>query len=146
MKGLLALLLGLLAALPLLGGDTCGGGGENGVWILPRAGQISQGPSSGPRPINEALTSHVVTDLTHNFVMQASSNMAHIVATLSNPNLGSLGVSVCGSQITLGSSLMQAVGQLPNSRCDLLVIDENYCGYLMSLVFDANRRLTVYVY
>src|SRR5689334_13203910 len=100
MKGLLALLLGLLAALPLLGGDTTGGGGDCGVWILPRAGQISQGPSSGPRPLNEAVASHIVSDLTHSFTMQASSNMSHIVATLSSSNLGTLGVSVVGSQIT----------------------------------------------
>lgn len=149
MKGLIALLLGLLAALPLLGGDTCGGGGENGVWILPNRSQFTSSTGtgiSGVGQLSDARASIQVNDLTHNFVMQASGSVGHIVASLGNANLGVFGVSVCGTQITVSAALMAAIATLPNSRCEMLVIDENYCGYLMTMAYDSNHRLRVYVY
>lgn len=145
LQALLTLLLGLCAALPLLGGDECGGGGENGVWILPRVGAVTRDPNLPARPFSEARAVRTLTELNKDFVFQTSGEAGSLVAVLCEANLGVRGINVCGDRLTVSARDLQLLSATVR-RFDLIVLDENQDGYLLTFLFDGHGGCTVYVF
>lgn len=144
LRSLLAVLLGLCAVLPVLGGEECGGG-EGGVWILPRSSVLT-GTGGRLRQLNLARNHHHFDDISKGVSFEMSSEIGIAVAVLSDPQTNSSQeLSISGHVVQLAGTFLTNLRNSGTMRADILVSDENGNGYLMVLVFDATG-VTVYVF
>lgn len=143
---LLAALLGLFAALPLLGGGGGGGEGAGGVWVLPRCGNILPPIGRNCTPTN-SRASYSIPDVTQDFVMQATNYSGGLVAGMSMSTLGLSGIDVNGSFITVPATLMQQLRVQRLQNFYVLVLDDSCQGYVIEVDFDSTwHSATAYLY
>jgi hypothetical protein len=146
LKSLLAVVLGLCAVLPVLGGDECGGGsGDSGVWILPRSAAIcGYGPSVLSLSLSTARDHHLIADPTKGLGMQVSEEMGTTVGVLTAGSFVRQ-LAVDGHVVRLSSQLLSALRRANVLRAEILVSDGAQNGYVMTIVLDP-RDITVYVF
>ncbi|HLQ38343.1 MAG TPA: hypothetical protein VK348_11100 [Planctomycetota bacterium] len=142
LRSLLALLLGLCAGLPLFGEG--GGGGEGGVWILPRSGPIN----GGPRPRGDARLVYHSSDLSRDLVMRLPDGMDTPICTLFDPVSGAIiGLPTDGNQLRISSAILIGLAREQVRSATILVVDRNNQGLVMQLVFSADfTAVDLYVF
>ncbi|GAB4147414.1 MAG: hypothetical protein Fur0037_15590 [Planctomycetota bacterium] len=140
-RALLALLLGLSAALPVLG-DSVTGGGEGGVWILPRS-TVMTGSGITAR---QARASCKIDDLQKGLVMQMSSEVGVAIAVLTDPASNLVHpLAVNGHDVILDGNLLVGLHNTGVASISVTVVDENGLGYAIDLAFETTGAM-VYVY
>ena len=145
LRSLLAVLLGLCAVLPVLGGDECGGG-EGGVWILPRSSVLSGSNGGRLRQLSLARYHSHTDDLSKGIAMEMSSEIGVAVAVLSDPvTNSSQHLAVSGHRLELEGVFLLELRNAGMQRAEIIVSDENGNGYLMVLVLESGGA-TLYVF
>jgi hypothetical protein len=138
---LLLVLVGLLGAVPMVSAeDIPGGGGDTGVWILPRssylngslgANVISTAPSRGTR----------TTSLDKSFSMRISSEMGSPTAFMTDPLSGLvLPMLVNGRDVTIPASTLQALANASVRLAIGSILDANGRGYYLRITIDLQHR------
>jgi hypothetical protein len=146
---LLAILAGLMVALPAVGDET-GGGGDSGIWILPRASGVG-GPTSCGGGAGTSLAgprAALVLPLLRNPVtMQMPTNMGQPMAALyETPGCARLPLVVSGNRVTLPVSTLKYVRDSVSGLADGWMIDANGCGFLLRVRRAANQEVHVEIF
>lgn len=135
LRGMMALLLGLVAVLPVLGGDTRGGG-ESGVWILPRA--CSMSGTVGDPPLSEARANQTFP-LSGNIQAQLPAEMGPTLVTMVPRGTSELyPLAVVNGSIQIPATLLQSLAAGGIRRADILAADPNNLGLRLALLIDDN--------
>jgi hypothetical protein len=144
LRTLAAVLLGLCAVLPVLGGDECGGG-EGGVWILPRSSVMTNGGGRG-RVLGLARGTKTFPTLLKSIDLQLSGELGAAAAMMSVSETNTtVQLPIIGHVLHLSSAMLQQMSASGVQSADIVVSDENGSGYLMLLVF-GNGGATLYVF
>src|SRR5689334_14836315 len=125
LKALIALWLGLLAAMPLFPEDGGGGGGGGGVWILPGSTAVTDRTGNNSSP-TLARASRTYTDLSKDIALELPPEMTASLATMLIPSTGrQMSLPVNGHTLVLTSSLLTNLVNSGVTEADILVIDTN---------------------
>lgn len=145
-RTLSAVLLGLCASLPLVGGDEENLGGDTGVWILPRSGSVV--PSLGGRhpAVTQARENRRLCDISRGISVQASSEVGLATAVLRDPDTNTCEqLSVQGSIVRLDGTFLVELRNAGIRRAEIVLCDENGAAYYIVLVFDTEGAM-LYVF
>jgi hypothetical protein len=149
LKALIALWLGLLAAMPLFpeDGGGGGGGGGGGVWILPGSTAVTNRTGNNCSP-TLARAHRVYNDLTKDISLELPPEMGDSLASLLIPSTGrQMSLPVDGHSLRLSSSLLTNLVNSGVTEVDILVIDANSHGLRFTVLFDlVARSVTIYVF
>lgn len=144
LRTLAAVLLGLCAVLPVLGGDECGGG-EGGVWILPRCSAMTN-TGGRTRVLGLARGSRTYSDLDKSIELQLSGELGAAAAMLSVSETNTtVQLAIVGHVLQLSGEMLQQMSASGVQSADIVISDEAGNGYVMLLVF-ANGGATLYVF
>ena len=138
-RSLLALMLAIGLALPVVGGEGGENGGGTGIWILPRASFLSA-QTVAPRDTRSISTQG-------NLVVQVSADVGVCTATSIDGLTGlPVALPVNGNQITIPGALLQAIGNTPTKTANVVIADAFQVGYLLRISVGANGCATVMVF
>lgn len=139
-RTLLAFVLAVLVALPIVGSDGGENGGGTGIWILPRATCLASG--HGTTPVDQKSVPSLSADL----VMQVSSECGACTATLVDDVTGlPVALPVVGSRIRVPASLLQALAA-GSTKASIVVLDDAGMGYAMTLAVSPMAGAVVKVF
>lgn len=123
---LAVVVLGVVLALPGVGGEGGENGSGTGIWVLPRGTHLAPGTSGPPREIRTVQAGQPCT-------MQMSFDVGQATAILVESVSGtSSALAVNGSFLTLSASLLQALLDA-SATATILVADELQFGYVLGL-------------
>jgi hypothetical protein len=136
------LLVGLLGALPLAvaeDGPNCGGG-DSGVWILPRISNLGGSLGSGIIASAPARATRR-TSIDKPFTMRVSNEMGAPTGFLTEIQTGvALPLSINGAEVTILASTMQALANAGVTLAAGSIVDVRGRGYLLRVVIDVQNR------
>ncbi len=146
LRGLMLLMAALLLAVAGPGSD--GGGGDSGVWILPRSAPISQLPLSGMPAQQRARDWRSLTAPKEALVLQLPGEMASAVAALRDVASGAvLPVHTVGGRVVLPLRTLQAMLSAGASGQSLgVIVDGQGRGFLLVVRRTAADTLRVEVH
>lgn len=144
LKILFALFVATLLRLP--GTDTAGGG-DGGVWILPRPGPMN-GTSLVAPPLNTARAVRTWLDASTGIRFSPPSPLDEPIATLTESFSGMvLPLAQAGGVVSVSGRLLTGLLQAGSTRSDILVVDANGNGYWIALLLDPVRKsVTLYTF
>jgi hypothetical protein len=149
LKALIALWLGLLAALPLFPADGGGGGGSGGggVWILPGSTSVTNRTGNNAPP-SLARAHRTYNDLSKDITLELPPEMTDSLATLLIPSTGrQISLPVSGHNLVLPATLLTSLANSNVTEVDILVIDTNMRGLRFTVLFDLLAgSVTIYVF
>lgn len=148
MKLLLKILFVLcVATLLRLPGTDTSGGGDGGVWILPRPGSMS-GTSLVAPPLNSARAVRTWLDVSTGIRFSPSVPLDEPIATLTESLSGTtVPLAETGGVVSIPGRLLTSLLRGGSSRSDILVVDSNGDGYWIALVIDRVRNsVTLYAF
>jgi len=148
MKLLLKILFALcVATLLRLPGTDSAGGGDGGVWILPRPGTML-GTSLVAPPLNSARAVRTWLDAGTGIRFSPSVPLDEPIATLTESLSGTvMPLAQAGGVVSLSGRLLTGLVQGGSTRSDILVVDANGDGYWIALVIDPVRKsVTLYAF
>lgn len=135
-RAVLLVLVGLFAVLPLFGHDDEGGGGDSGVWILPRSSYLGSG--GGPQIISappRGIRHH--PDLSRDLSLQMSSEMSEPTGVLTDPVTNRpIPLAVDGMHVTVRSATLRSIESAGVTEVYGTVIDSQGRGYILRLRID----------
>lgn len=137
MRTLSHYLLALLLAAGLVLTGISSDGGENGlgIWILPHANYITSGVGT-PTQITQPRDVKTFA-LNKDVVMDVSSNMGNLVATLVDDVSGQpVALPVCGGRVTIPANLLASIAGLSSPKASLVINDASQLGYVIRLCCD----------
>lgn len=144
LRVMVALLLGLLAAVAAIGSDEIGGG-DGGVWILPRSSSLATGRLDVP--LSAARASRGLGDFSKPVDLKLPSEMGRALATLTVRGTGNtVALPSDGGIVRLSSSMLQGLAGVAPAIADLLIVDAAGRGLRATLVFESETHATLYVY
>lgn len=132
------MLLGVMLALPGIGGEGGENGSGTGIWVLPRGTHLTPGAGGTPREVRTVQANQPCT-------MQMSFDVGQASAILVESMSGtSTSLSVNGSFLTLSASLLQALLNA-STTASIMVADELQFGYVLHLrTNDGKIEISVY--
>lgn len=133
LKSLLVLILGLGAALPAF---EDGGGGDTGVWILPRCTNIG----SRTNLINAPLGTRSFGSLSAGVSMSVSEEMLAPTASLTLANGTVLPLPTRGLTVDVPASVLQSLALTESRAATGVIVDANGYGYLFEVRINPDRR------
>jgi hypothetical protein len=138
LRGLL--LVGLILGLTLRGisgegGDNAGG---TGIWILPQAGSLTQGPPGAPRAVLNLASLN--QDVNLSVSVQCGMVSASFVDGLSQAPVS---LPVTGSVVRLHASLLQAMAAAGSTHASIVIVDAAQVGYRIEVVVDCALRTAI---
>lgn len=149
MKLLLKILFALFVAtlLRLPGTDSAGGGGDGGVWILPRPGSMA-GTSLVSPPLSSARAVRTWNNVSTGLRFGAPSPLDEPIATLTESLSGQVvPLAEAGGVVTIPGGVLVGLLNGGSTRSDVLVLDANGDGYWIALVIDPVRKsVTLYAF
>lgn len=148
MKLLLKILFALFVATLLrLPGTDSAGGGDGGVWILPRPGSMA-GASLVTPPLSAARAVRTWGDVSTGVRFGAPSPLDEPIATLTESLSGQLvPLAEAGGVVTIPGRVLVGLLNGGSTRSDVLVVDANGDGYWIALVIDPVRKsVTLYAF
>ena len=127
------LLLAIAALEFALFGSASGGGGDGGVWILPRSSHVCGLPASGAQTLTPPRDRRSLSAPKADLVMQLPPEMGVAAAHLVDLSSGaSLPVSVAGKTLTIPLRTLQFVlAQTGSGVAQGLVLDASGRGFLV---------------
>jgi hypothetical protein len=130
-----ALLLALAAFVFALAGMSAGGGGDGGVWILPRSNHVFSIPTSGAQVLTPPRDWRTATAPKTDFVMQLPSEMGAATAHVVDRRTGiALPIRIVGKTVTIPLASLQALlAQSNGASADGLIVDANGLGLLLTI-------------
>ena len=148
LRACLVALLGVLLALPAMGGSGGGGGntGEGiGVWILPRSSSL---PSLVPVFIDPPRAQMHFCTLSQPIVMKVSSEVVNPFAALIDPITNqAIALQVNGSLVTIPVSVLSGLASAGVTVAPGTIVDANNRGYYFQLLINlANSSADVLIY
>lgn len=148
MKLLLKILFAIVVATLLrLPGTDSSGGGDGGVWILPRPGSMS-GTSLVSPPLNSARAVRTWLDVATGIRFSPSAPLDEPIATLTESLSGTvIPLAEAGGVVSIPGRLLTGLVNGGSTRSDILVVDANGDGYWIALVVDPVRKsVTLYAF
>lgn len=148
MKLLLKILFALLVATLLrLPGTDSAGGGDGGVWILPRPGTMS-GTSLVAPPLNSARAVRTWLNAATGIRFCPPVPLDEPIATLTESLSGAvIPLAENGGVVSIPGQLLTGLLRGGSNRSDILVVDANGDGYWIALVVDRVRSsVTLYAF
>jgi len=143
MNLLLRILFVLVVAtlLRLPGTDTAGGGGgDGGVWILPRPSSMT-GTSLVAPPLNTARATRTWLHASTGIRFSPSVPLDEPISTLTESLSGSVvHLAEAGGVVSVPGRLLTGLLNGGSTRSDILVLDANGDGYWIALVIDPVRK------
>lgn len=128
---LLVVLLGLLAWLPA----DDGGGGDTGVWILPRSRCLS-----GSTVLVQPISTRSFSTLDRPVSLTVSAEMGSPMGTLVMPTGAIVPLPVRGLTVDIPASLLQALAAANVTSVRGLIVDQSGRGYEFTLQIDPVQR------
>lgn len=136
---LLALVLAIGLALPVVGGEGGENGGGTGIWILPRASFLSTS-TMAPR---DSRTVGLAADV----VLRVSNEVGLCAATSVDSLTGlSVALPVSGNDVTIPAALLQSIASLPNKTSNVVIADASQVGYLLRITVTPAGAALIQVY
>lgn len=136
----IALLAGLLLALPAISGGGGGGAGgdSTGVWILPRSNQLGSLP---PSSVTTPRGTFRFPGLSLPIVLRVAPDVVNPVATIVNPLTNQLiGLPVAGDTVTIPPTVLNGLANAGITMAYGSISDATGRGYYFRLRFDLVRR------
>jgi len=131
-----AALLALWLAMPSVGGEGGENGGGSGVWILPNYGMLSGDPLA-ISPLGTPRASRSFASLSSNVILQGSSGLGQVVATLIDPVACiPMPLPVVGRSATVTSSVLQGLQAAGIANAQIIMMDAAHQGYVIHLFLD----------
>lgn len=142
------LLLAIAAFVFALFGSASGGGGDGGVWILPRSSHVCGMPTSGAQVLTPPRDWRALSAPKADLVMQLPPEMGVAAAQLLDRQTGApLPVSVAGKTLTIPLSTLRFVLAQPASSVAVgIVLDANGMGFVVMVRRVSATDLRVEVY
>lgn len=132
---LIGLALGLLLAIPVVGDDALGGGGETGVWILPSSRPVNSIQVNGAQFTQRAVRSFRVVSTPSDLRIQMPADMGAPLVVLHELSTGlPVEALVSGNTVTLTQRGMRLlVNQASSGRALGQIADANGRGFLVTI-------------
>ena len=140
LRVLIAFVIALIVALPIVSSDGGEGGGGTGIWILPRATFLGAGLATSPVDHKSLAT------LNNDLVMQVSAECGACAATSIDEVSGMpVSLPVLGSRIRLPATLLQALAAT-GAKANIVIMDSSGLGYSLSVTASSTNGLLVNLY